>query len=91
MIKIYRLTLLLLLCAFNQNALAGPPFITDDPEPVEAQHWEINYAVSKTWRTDGSSAGIPSVDINYGFSPNIQLHAQPNMRLKSAITKSTRE
>lgn len=77
MIKIYRLTLLLLFCVFNQNALAGPPFITDDPEPVEAQHWEINYAVSKIWRADGSSAGIPSVDINYGFSPNIQLHAQP--------------
>jgi hypothetical protein len=58
-------------------AFAGPPFITDDPEPVEANHWEINYAVSKTWRAGGSSAGAPSIDINYGLSPNIQLHAQP--------------
>ena len=22
-------------------ALAGPPFITDDPEPVEPGHWEV--------------------------------------------------
>lgn len=58
-------------------AFAGPPFITDDPEPVEANHWEINYAVSKTWRSGGTSAGAPSIDINYGFGPNIQLHAQP--------------
>ena len=64
-------------------AFAGPPFITDDPEPVEANHWEINYAVSKTWHAGGSSAGTPSIDINYGLSPNIQLHAQPKYALES--------
>ena len=26
-------------------ALAGPPFITDDPEPVDPGHWEV-YAFS---------------------------------------------
>jgi hypothetical protein len=25
-----------------RTAHAGPPFRTDDPEPVETQHWEIN-------------------------------------------------
>jgi hypothetical protein len=67
----------LFLALTSPLSYAGPPFITDDPEPVEGNHWEVNYAVSKTWRTSGSSAGAPSVDINYGFSPNIQLHAQP--------------
>jgi|SRR5450830_1457168 len=77
MIKNRYTVLVLLLGATSQPAFAGPPFITDDPEPVAAQHWEVNYAVSKTWFAGGSSAGIPSVDINYGLSPDIQLHAQP--------------
>ena len=59
------------------SAFAGAPFVTDDPEPVEVQHLEVNYALSKTWQEDGASASLPSMDINYGFSPNIQLHAQP--------------
>ena len=63
--------------ALVSPAWAGPPFITDDPEPVKYQHWEVNYAVSETWRQGSASAGIPSIDMNYGVSPNMQLHAQP--------------
>lgn len=59
------------------TAWAGPPFVTDDPEPVKYQHWEINSGVSKTWREGSVSAGLPSIDINYGAAPNMQLHAQP--------------
>lgn len=79
----YRQTLRVFVCliivieAIVNPACAGPPFITDDPEPVKYQHWEVNYAVSKTWRQDSASAGIPSIDINYGIYPNMQLHAQP--------------
>jgi hypothetical protein len=61
------------------SALAGPPFITDDPEPVDAQTWEVNYAISKTWRDGGASVGMPSIDINYGLTKDIQLHAQPKI------------
>ena len=25
----------------SQNLFAGPPFLTDDPEPTEKGHWEI--------------------------------------------------
>lgn len=32
---------IVLACAM---AHAGPPFVTDDPEPVELQRWEINTA-----------------------------------------------
>lgn len=58
---------------------AGAPFITDDPEPVEINHLEVNYAVSKTWRDHSSSASLPSIDFNYGYSTDIQLHAQPKI------------
>jgi hypothetical protein len=59
------------------SAIAGPPFVTDDPEPVAYRHWEVNYALTKTWHTAGTSIGIPSVDINYGVIPDVQLHIQP--------------
>lgn len=62
---------------FN-SAWAGPPFVTDDPEPVAYGHWEVNYSMSKTWRQARTSAVLPGVDINYGFLPDVQLHMQPN-------------
>lgn len=64
------------------SAEAGPPFVTDDPEPVEFQHWEINSAVTGAWHGDVSSLGVPSVDINYGVVPNVQLHAQPRYSIE---------
>jgi hypothetical protein len=74
----YRFLLLFIIAfAAARIAWAGPPFVTDDPEPVEHRHWEVNYAVTKSWRYGESSAGIPSVDINYGIVPDVQLHLQP--------------
>ncbi len=55
-------------------AWAGPPFRTDDPEPVEYQHWEV-YAFSTATDAKGDTAGIlPGVEINYGAAPDLQLH-----------------
>ena len=28
--------------AAPEAAVAGPPFLTDDPEPTETGHWEIH-------------------------------------------------
>ena len=58
-------------------AWAGPPFVTDDPEPVEFHKWEINTAINGAWGDGQASVGAPTVDINYGALPNVQLHAQP--------------
>jgi hypothetical protein len=69
------------MCA--NSAFAGAPFVTDDPEPVEVQHLEVNYAISKTWRDHGYSAGLPSIDFNYGYAPNLQLHVQPKLAFES--------
>jgi hypothetical protein len=72
------LTILIIALAATCNiAWAGPPFTTDDPEPVEYQHWEVNYAIAKSWSAHEASASLPNIDINYGISPDIQLHLQP--------------
>ncbi|HEY3919572.1 MAG TPA: hypothetical protein VGL83_17420 [Stellaceae bacterium] len=60
--------------AFAPVALAGPPFRTDDPEPVDYQHWEV-YAFSAGTHVDGDTSGtLPGVEINYGALPDVQLH-----------------
>lgn len=53
---------------------AGPPFITDDPVPVEYGHWEIT-AFSAGAHTPADSSGLgPSMEVNYGALPGVQLH-----------------
>jgi len=56
-------------------AWAGPPFVTDDPEPVEYRHWEF-YLASQHARDDknGWSGTAPHVEVNYGAWQNLQLH-----------------
>ena len=60
---------------FIAHSFAGPPFLTDDPEPVDYQHWEF-YLFG-----NGDHAGIndytitgPAVELNYGVLPDTQLH-----------------
>jgi hypothetical protein len=55
-------------------ARAGPPFITDDPEPVEFRHWEIYLASQLTHDSGGWSGTSPHLELNYGAIPNLQLH-----------------
>ena len=56
------------------SLLAGPPYITDDPEPVEYQHWELYLATQHELTRDGAAGTLPHVEINYGAIPNLQLH-----------------
>lgn len=72
-----------LLAAFPQIAFAGPPFVTDDPEPAEFHTWEVNYAVNGSRSTSGTSAYLPGADINYGAAPGVQLHLQLQMAYAS--------
>jgi hypothetical protein len=73
---------------FIDSVWAGPPFITDDPEPVEYRHWEINYALTESWRNGEISANIPALDINYGASPDLQLHVQPRYSYEKTVNGS---
>jgi hypothetical protein len=54
--------------------LAGPPFLTDDPEPVDYQHWEFYIASQHTETADDWSGTAPHIELNYGVVPNAQLH-----------------
>lgn len=72
-IKRYIIIFSLLLINVQIN-FAGPPFDTDDPEPVEFKHWEyyissINEYQSRTW-----SGTAPHFETNYGLIPNVQIH-----------------
>ncbi|HWE47189.1 MAG TPA: transporter [Caulobacteraceae bacterium] len=55
-------------------AFAGPPFITDDPEPTDQGHWEI-YTFTEGTHTPGDTAGEAGLDFNYGGAKNLQLTA----------------
>jgi hypothetical protein len=70
---------LLLLAAFlistSRVLLAGPPFQTDDPEPVDFRHYEY-YIFGGM---DGTPVEIdpegPAMEFNWGALPRLQLHA----------------
>jgi len=55
-------------------SFAAPPFVTDDPEPVEYRHWEIYLASQHAKDKDGWSGTAPHFEVNYGAWPNLQLH-----------------
>lgn len=66
--------LLLLFCTIPIMTPAGPPYDTDDPEPVDFKHWEF-YCSSIGTTSMGTSMGTaPHVEVNYGVLPNVQLH-----------------
>jgi hypothetical protein len=60
-------------------SLAGPPFLTDDPVPVEPGHWEINNFAAATFANGAASGALPGIDANYGAAENVQLHLQAAM------------
>ena len=72
-IKHLAFTLILLAVAIWQ-VNAGPPFNTDDPQPVDFHHWEYYVSTINTFRTDGSTGTSPHVEVNYGLVPNVQVH-----------------
>jgi hypothetical protein len=56
------------------RALAGPPFQTDDPDPVPYHHFEF-YAFSVGTAIRGDTQGeAPAWEFNYGLVPNGQVH-----------------
>jgi hypothetical protein len=52
---------------------AGPPFVTDDPEPVDFQHWEIFFGTIYNRSGETYTGTAPLVDANYGIAPETQL------------------
>jgi len=70
-----RLSGLLVMCLAPATAAhAGPPYVTDDPEPVPYRHWELYLASQDAVTPDGVSGTAPHVELNYGAWPEVQLH-----------------
>src|ERR1700722_16935603 len=54
---------------------AGPPFLTDDPQPVDLGHWEFYLASQWSLANHSGTGTAPHVEVNYGALPELQLHA----------------
>lgn len=61
-------------CLLAKGAGAGPPFLTDDPAPVDYKHWEVYIASIYNNDKSGLSGTAPHLEVNYGAAPNVQLH-----------------
>jgi len=67
----------MLTCPLRENEEArddGPPYLTDDPEPTDYQHFEIYTFTNGTATRDGTSEE-GCIDFNYGGASNLQLTA----------------
>jgi len=59
---------------------AGPPFVTDDPEPPQPGGWEINVPFIIERSSGKTEMDAPLFDLNYGL-PNIQLKLEIPVRI----------
>lgn len=55
------------------SAFAGPPFQTDDPDPVDRGHAEVN-AIWQATRGVGGRAGGVAGELNVGCAAQVQCH-----------------
>lgn len=65
---------IILLITFSDCIIAGPPYDTDDPEPVDLHHWEFYISSHSTHNDAGWSGTLPHFEVNYGVINNVQLH-----------------
>ena len=68
-----RLWAVLIALAAAWPAPAGPPFLTDDPEPTDTGHWEIYAPYAEASGRGREFEGSAGAELNYGAAPNLQL------------------
>ena len=56
-------------------AIAGPPFVTDDPEPTPYRSYEIYVATDYARSSASTDITLPHLEFNYGLFPNVQVTA----------------
>lgn len=54
-------------------AWAGPPFMTDDPEPTDTSHWEVYSPLVEAEGRGADFEGSVGVELNYGAAPDLQI------------------
>jgi hypothetical protein len=70
-------------------ALAGPPYLTDDPVPTDTGHWEI-YAFTAAEGRRSTLDADAGVDLNYGPVKGVQLTATLPLSVSHAPLKGWR-
>jgi hypothetical protein len=64
-------------------ALAGAPYLTDDPQPTDRGHWQIyTYITAST--VPGRTTGLTGLDISHGVATDLEL----NLTLPTAYDRS---
>jgi hypothetical protein len=64
----------LVILASAATALAGPPFLTDDPVPVPFKNWEAYLFGTVDADRQVISGTGPALEFNVGALPNLQVH-----------------
>lgn len=65
---------LFILAIGTTKTWAGPPFRTDDPEPVDHKHGEFYIAAAYAENSDASNGALPQFEFNYGVAPDVMIH-----------------
>ena len=73
-IKLKYILLFLFIVFLSGEITAGPPFNTDDPQPVDFKHWEYYIASINTFQSNTWTGTSPHFEVNYGLVPNVQVH-----------------
>jgi len=76
------------LAVVSGTALAGPPYVSDDPEPTDYQHYEI-YLFTNGMNARDGTGGASGIDFNYGAAPDLQLTAALPIAYESPTAGST--
>lgn len=76
------------LFALTRASLAGPPYVSDDPEPTDYKHFEI-YTFNNGTATRDGIGGASGIDFNYGAAPDLQLTATLPVGFDRAAAGST--
>ena len=57
----------------SHAAFAGPPFLTDDPDPTTTGHWEIYAPALEASGRGADFEGSLGAELNYGAAPDVQI------------------
>ena len=73
-VRLFIVVPVIMALSFENICLAGPPWRTDDPEPVELGHWEVYLASQGDIHSSEFIATAPHIEVNYGAIQDVQLH-----------------
>ena len=70
----HTILLFLFLIFISYSAIAGPPYDTDDPVPVDLRSWELYFSSHSSFNMTLAQGTLPHFEANYGVIQNMQLH-----------------